>query len=169
MHHAEENFDVPLMQRLIDRGATFVATGGYSGYAGIVPGTVGSLVGLLLYLPATASPISWRIAAVVAGFFLGVYSSSRVAALWKIKDPHAIVIDEVVGMLMTLALLPLNGVGVLVGFLVFRVFDVVKPWPAARFEALHGGLGVMADDAMAGIYGNLVMRGLLLLAPSWFS
>ena len=53
-----------------------------------------------------------------------------------------------------------------VGFLVFRILDVVKPWPAARFESLHGGLGVMADDAMAGIYGHLLMRLLILLAPA---
>ena len=83
-------------------------------------------------------------------------------------DPGPVVIDEVVGMLITTVLLPLNGLGVFAAFLVFRVFDIVKPWPAARFEAFHGGLGIIADDAMAGVYGNLVMRGLLLLAPAWF-
>jgi phosphatidylglycerophosphatase A len=74
--------------------------------------------------------------------------------------------DEVVGMLITLAFLPVNWVGALVGFLVFRLLDVYKPWPAARFERLPGGLGVMADDGMAALYGNLVMRVLMLAAPA---
>jgi phosphatidylglycerophosphatase A len=72
-------------------------------------------------------------------------------------------------MLITLALLPVNMTGALLGFFVFRVLDVVKPWPSAQFERLHGGLGVMADDGMAAIYGNLVMRGFILLMPGWFT
>ena len=74
--------------------------------------------------------------------------------------------DEVVGMLITLALLPVNIPGAIVGFLVFRVLDVIKPWPSAGFEKLPGGLGVMADDGMAAIYGNVVMRGLIAVAPA---
>ena len=75
-------------------------------------------------------------------------------------------LDEVVGMLITLALLPVNLTGAIVGFLVFRVLDVVKPWPSGRFERLPGGLGVMADDGMAAVYGNLVMRILMAVAPA---
>ena len=73
--------------------------------------------------------------------------------------------DEVAGMLITLAFLPVNVTGAIVGFLVFRVLDVFKPWPSAEFEALPGGLGVMADDGMAAVYGNLVMRALMVLTP----
>jgi phosphatidylglycerophosphatase A len=69
-------------------------------------------------------------------------------------------------MLITLALLPVTATGAFVGFLVFRVLDVVKPWPSAGFEKLPGGLGVMADDGMAAVYGNLIMRGLIALAPA---
>jgi phosphatidylglycerophosphatase A len=76
-----------------------------------------------------------------------------------------VVIDEVAGMLMTLAFLPVTPAGAVVGFLLFRVLDVFKPWPARGFESLPGGLGVMADDGMAGIYGNLIMRLLILLLP----
>ena len=65
-------------------------------------------------------------------------------------------IDEVVGMLITLAFIPVGWSGALAGFFLFRVFDVIKPFPAGRFETLHGGLGVMADDAMAAVYANLV-------------
>jgi phosphatidylglycerophosphatase A len=71
-------------------------------------------------------------------------------------------------MLITLAFLPVNLTGAVVGFLVFRLFDVVKPWPSSRFERLPGGLGIMADDAMAAVYGQLVMRGLIAVAPGWF-
>ena len=76
---------------------------------------------------------------------VGVWSAD-VAERQLGVDPGPAVIDEVAGMLMTLALLPLNVVGVIVGFFVFRVLDIVKPWPARRFEDLPGGLGIMADD-----------------------
>jgi phosphatidylglycerophosphatase A len=72
-----------------------------------------------------------------------------------------------VGMLVTLAFLPVSATGAIVGFFVFRVLDVVKPWPSARFERLPGGLGVMADDGMAALYGNLAMRGLIAVTPGW--
>ena len=78
-------------------------------------------------------------------------------------------IDEVVGMLITLAFIPVGLSGAILGFFIFRVFDVIKPYPAGRFEALHGGLGVMADDAMAAIYANLVLRGALWLFPGWIA
>jgi len=77
------------------------------------------------------------------------------------------VLDEVVGMLITLAFVPVGIVGALIGFLLFRIFDVIKPFPAGRFEALHGGLGVMADDAMAAIYANIALRIVLYLRPGW--
>jgi phosphatidylglycerophosphatase A len=83
------------------------------------------------------------------------------------KDPGPVVIDEVLGMLITLALLNVNLAGALAGFLLFRVFDVIKPFPAGRFEHLPGGLGVMMDDAMAGIYSHLVLRGMVMVWPGW--
>jgi phosphatidylglycerophosphatase A len=76
-----------------------------------------------------------------------------------------VVFDEVIGMLITMALLPLTPLGALVAFLLFRVLDVIKPWPASRFEQLHGGLGIMADDGMAGVYGQLLLRGLIAVSP----
>jgi phosphatidylglycerophosphatase A len=70
-------------------------------------------------------------------------------------------------MLITLAMIPVNTAGAIVGFLVFRALDVFKPWPSGRLERLPGGLGIMADDAMAAVYGNVVMRILVALAPGW--
>ena len=73
-------------------------------------------------------------------------------------------VDEVVGMLVTLWALPATWAVAVVGFFVFRLLDIIKPWPASRFEQLHGGLGMMADDVMAAIYGNLLLRAALLAA-----
>jgi phosphatidylglycerophosphatase A len=73
-------------------------------------------------------------------------------------DPRHVIIDEVMGMLVTLFLVPVTAKGALVGFLLFRAADVVKPYPANRLEALPGGVGVMADDFMAAVYANLALR-----------
>jgi phosphatidylglycerophosphatase A len=82
-------------------------------------------------------------------------------------DPGPVVIDEVMGMLITLFMVPVGWGGLFIGFLLFRALDVWKPFPARRLERLHGGLGVMADDAMAAVYANLLLRGLDAVAPSW--
>jgi phosphatidylglycerophosphatase A len=72
-------------------------------------------------------------------------------------------------MLITLALLPVSIAGVIVGFLFFRVLDVIKPYPAAQLEHLHGGLGIMADDAVAGLYSHLALRACMWLVPAWLT
>ncbi|MDQ3168999.1 MAG: phosphatidylglycerophosphatase A, partial [Acidobacteriota bacterium] len=84
-------------------------------------------------------------------------------------DPGPVVIDEVMGMLITLMFVPVSWAGALLGFLVFRVLDVVKPWPARQMENLHGGVGVMADDAMAAVYGNIVMWIAVWYGPAWLT
>ena len=76
-------------------------------------------------------------------------------------------IDEVVGMLITLVFIPVGIVEAVIGFLLFRIFDVIKPYPAGRLERLHGGLGVMADDAMAAVYANLALRLIMWLSVDW--
>lgn len=144
----------------------FVATCGYVGYAPIAPGTFGSALGLVVfYAVRSAGSVSIELAAILAVFVLGIWAGTVAERHFGGIDPGPVVIDEVLGMLITLALLPVTLWGAIVGFLVFRVLDVIKPWPSARFEKLPGGLGVMADDGMAAIYGNLVMRGLIAVAP----
>jgi phosphatidylglycerophosphatase A len=81
------------------------------------------------------------------------------------KDPGAVVIDEVLGMLVTLAFLDVSPIGAFVGFVLFRILDVIKPFPARRLEDLHGGPGIMLDDLMAGLYGQLTMRLLIAAFP----
>jgi phosphatidylglycerophosphatase A len=152
----------------VTRLAVFIATVGYCGYFPIAPGTVGSAAGLVFYLLVwrAQSPL-FESALILALFVTGVWAGTTSERYFGGIDPGPIVLDEVVGMLITLAFIPVGMVGALIGFLLFRVFDVLKPFPAGRFEKLHGGLGVMADDAMAAIYANLALRLVLWIRPEW--
>ena len=154
------------MQRL----GLFIATCGYIGYVPVAPGTFGSAAGLLLFfaLRSTGS-VALELATITIVFAVGLWAGTVAEHHFGGIDPGPVVLDEVLGMLVTLALLPVNTTGAILGFLVFRVLDVIKPWPSAQFERLPGGLGVMADDAMAAIYGNLVMRVFIAIAPGWFA
>jgi phosphatidylglycerophosphatase A len=148
--------------------AVCIATVGYVGYFPIAPGTAGSLAALALF-----AFIRWigmpaiELGAIVAVFAIGVWAASGTERALGRKDPGIVVIDEVLGMLITLALVPASIGGIVVGFLLFRLFDVVKPYPAAQLEHLHGGLGIMADDAVAGIDSHLALRLCLWLVPTW--
>jgi phosphatidylglycerophosphatase A len=153
----------PRFQRALDQGAAWIATGGFSGYAGIVPGTVGSLVGLVLYLPLTGSPIAVRCVATVALCFLGIVASDRVERIWKIKDPSPVVIDEIAGMWIALLFVPHEVIYFAGAFVLFRVFDIIKPFPARQAELLKGGWGIMLDDVVAGIYAGAAVYGVASL------
>lgn len=152
------------------RLAVFLATVGYIGYFPFAPGTVGSAAGLVFYLLAwwTASPI-FEVGMIVALFAAGVWAGTTAERYFGGIDPGPIVLDEVVGMLITLAFIPVGWTGALAGFVLFRIFDVLKPYPAGRLEALHGGLGVMADDAMAAVYANITLRLVLWMWPGWIA
>jgi len=127
------------------------------GYVPVAPGTFGSLAGLVIWwlLPSSAAI---QAVAIVALFVAGSLAGSAAERHFKKTDPRYVVIDEVMGMVMTLFLNPVGFKGMVLGFLLFRAADVVKPWPANRLERLHGGVGVMADDAMAAVYANLALR-----------
>ncbi len=127
------------------------------GYAPIAPGTFGSAAGLLIWLLLPASPVV-HAAVIVALFLAGSWSGGVAERHFGRTDPSAVVLDEVIGMLLTLFLNPVGWGGALAGFLLFRAADIVKPFPANRAEHLPGGLGIMADDAVAGIYANLALR-----------
>ena len=145
----------------------WLATCGYIGYVPFAPGTFGSAVGLALFFAVRATgSVALELGTIALLFAVGIWSGTVAEHHFGGVDPGPVVLDEVVGMLITLALLPVSVTGALVGFVVFRILDVLKPWPSARFETLPGGLGVMADDGMAAIYGNLIMRGLLAVVPA---
>jgi len=144
-----------------------IATCGYIGFAPVAPGTVGSAAGVAVFYLIRGVEAAWAQPLLIAVLFAaGVWAASIAEQALGGTDPGPVVIDEVVGMLITLLWLPVTPLGAFAGFLVFRVLDVVKPWPSRQFESLHGGLGIMADDAMAAVYGHLLMRGLLWIAPA---
>ena len=129
-------------------------------------GTVGTaLVAVLYWLFFLFSPplelLGWLIVLVVA-FAVGVYTADKAAPEWG-KDPGQVVVDEGVGSLFTVALLPTDAWTLIVGFFIFRALDIVKPPPARQLESLPGGWGIVVDDVIAGIYGNLILRVLLYL------
>jgi phosphatidylglycerophosphatase A len=146
---------------LLDGLATLVATGLGSGYAPVAPGTAGSAVGLVLFWPMRGLWAGWQVAAILALSAVGVAAAGRVARRAGQEDPGLVVVDEVAGMWVTLAFLPVTPLLAVLGFVAFRAMDVFKPWPARDLEGLPGGWGIMADDLMAGVYAHLLLRVLL--------
>jgi phosphatidylglycerophosphatase A len=135
------------------------------GYVPFAPGTFGSAAGLLLWALLPSAP-NVQGATIVALFIAGSWSGGVAERHFGRADPGQVVIDEVMGMLITLFLNPVGWGGAALAFVLFRAADIVKPYPANRLEHLPGGVGVMADDAMAAIYANLALRA-TLAAGNW--
>jgi phosphatidylglycerophosphatase A len=125
---------------------------------------------LVVYLLVwwTRSPLV-EVGLILGLFAIGAWAGTIAEQYFGGIDPGPVVIDEVLGMLMTLAFIPVTLTGAIVGFVLFRLFDVIKPFPAGRLEALHGGFGVMADDAMAAIYANIALRLVMVVLPGWIA
>jgi phosphatidylglycerophosphatase A len=137
------------------------------GYVPFAPGTFGSAAGLIIWAVLPSS-IAAHAAAILLLFAIGVWSGTVAERHFGGTDPGPVVIDEVMGMLLTLFLHPVGWRGALAGFVLFRAFDVLKPYPADRLEQLPGGLGVMADDGMAAVYASLALWGGLSVVD-WLS
>ena len=138
--------------------SNLLATGFYVGYVPLLPGTMGSLLGAFLYwlLPNSTAPSFLIVIAVL--FLVGAWASTEVEKQTETRDNQKIVIDEVVGVLITLALFEKELIWMGVGFILFRVFDIIKLFPANYSERLPGGWGVMMDDVVAGVYGAVSLR-----------
>ena len=152
------------------RLALLVCSVGYIGFFPIAPGTVGSAAGLVFYwVLREGGVLRFELAIIISLFVAGVALTKPCEEDLRCVDPGPIVIDEVMGMLITLFMIPVGWGGLLLGFVLFRALDVTKPFPARRFERLPGGFGVMADDAMAAVYANLLLRGAVYLQPGLLS
>jgi len=147
----------------------FVATGAYTGYSPIAPGTAGSIPGLILawliFAPLWRySPILFLIVFAIL-FAASCWVAGRAEEIFERHDDSRIVIDEVLGMIATMFLLPMTWGYMALGFFLFRLFDTVKPFPADLIDRrMHSGTGVMLDDLTAAIYANLAVRVLVFLA-----
>ncbi len=139
-----------------------IATVGGVGRLPRLPGTVASAVGAGLAWLLSPTPAG-QIAGCVVVTALGFWSAGPTAKQMGVKDPPAVVIDEVAGMMIGLALLPAAWQTYLAGFLLFRILDIFKPWPIRGLERLPGGVGIMADDLLAGLLTNLLLNFYLRL------
>ena len=151
------------------RARLIACTGLGVGYAPLAPGTVGSLLGLALFalLHLAAGPPAALVGTLVVTA-LGFWSAGAGERRFGVRDPGQVVIDEIAGQMLALLLLPFTAGVVAAGFLLFRLFDILKPFPVRRLEALPGASGIMADDLMAGLYANLILQALVRWSP-WFS
>ena len=145
-----------------------IATAFGTGYAPGAPGTFGAAVGLVWHFATRHLSPSVQLASLVALVFVGTWAAGVAARHAGRDDPGHVVVDEVAGQAITLALLPVGAFGAVAGFILFRVFDIFKPWPVRQFEQLPGGWGIMADDVMAGVYGWVTLRLLMFWQPGLF-
>jgi phosphatidylglycerophosphatase A len=168
--------------------ARIIATGFFSGYSPWASGTVGSLVGMLFFfIPGFSNPVVLAIA-IVAGIIAGVHTANLVATVegdrltksaqrakdrfqpdrHDTPDPSIVVIDEIVGMWIAMFAIHPSLISMAIAFIVFRVFDIIKPYPAQELERYHKGWGIMLDDVVAGMYANIATRVVIAILLSFF-
>jgi phosphatidylglycerophosphatase A len=143
----------------------FLATGCFTGFLPTMPGTWGTFAGIpLVIISHRLTSILQPLVAVVFVTF-AAYIAGRAEILFEDRDARPIVIDEMAGFLITLLWLPLNLMTLFLGFVLFRLFDIVKPPPIGSLEKrLRGGWGIVLDDVLAGVYANVILRLLLIVA-----
>lgn len=140
----------------------FIATGAYTGYLPKAPGTWGSILGVGLWAGLYKLEMLPYVGVVAALFVIGTGCAGSAEKILDRGDPGLVVIDEIVGQLIALAAAPFNPVAALLGFFLFRVFDIFKPFPVNWLDKhIHGGLGIMLDDVVAGLYAFLALQLLL--------
>jgi phosphatidylglycerophosphatase A len=140
-----------------------LAAWGPCGYAPVAPGTFGTLGAIPLYLVLARLPSAAYAAATLALLVLAIPAAARAGRYWGVADASPIVIDEVVGYLVTMALLPFSWQATAAGFVLFRILDITKPWPASAFDRVKSGFGVVMDDVAAGVWATAALHGLRAL------
>jgi phosphatidylglycerophosphatase A len=134
-----------------------LATGFGAGLAPVAPGTTGTLVGVLICL--IFFPLHWlpRLLIVIFLLVLAIYIAERAEQVYRKKDDQRIVIDEIAGFQVAMLPVAITGLHLLVGFVLFRIFDILKPFPLRDLQKMPGGLGIVLDDVAAGVYAGAVM------------
>ncbi len=144
----------PLKNSLI----LLVAEGFYSGKSPIASGTAGTVVGVFLYYFFSSLTAVWYLIVCIVIAVIGLWLAGEAEKLLGKKDAPSIVIDEITGYLVSMTLIPVSWGYMAAGFILFRFFDIVKPWPLQRIQNLHGGVGVMLDDIGAAVYTNIILQ-----------
>lgn len=153
---------------MLKKLAYILATGLGSGYIPRIPGTAASFTALLTFYLVPLKDSTW-LAGIVILYALGLWSSSVIEKEQGTKDPPQVVIDEWAGQLLALLYLPRIPIILLAGFIIFRIMDILKPFPAGNVQRIKGGLGIMTDDIIAALYANLIIRVILLIFPPGLS
>lgn len=142
----------------------FFATGLYSGHFPKAPGTAASVLGLAICLYLRLLPLTTYVITTIVFFFLACWIAGLAEGFLNEKDSKKIVIDEITGSLVAFAAIPLNWYWLVTGFVLFRLFDILKPFPIRRVERrLKGGWGVVLDDIVAGVYTLIIMQVLVVV------
>jgi len=137
----------------------FLATGFGVGYSPIAPGTLGTLVAVPIYYFLSENPSPLYEITLVGFFFLSVWIAENAERYFGKKDDQRIVIDEIMGFLITMLWIPKTIPFIIIGFFLFRFFDILKPFPIRHLEkGLKGGYGVVLDDVLAGVYANIILH-----------
>jgi phosphatidylglycerophosphatase A len=145
--------------KLREDAVMFLATGFYIGNIPFAPGTFGSLIGLPLCFALAGISLAPAVLCTLLFISFAVYIADAAEKLLKRSDPGCIIIDEIAGMMVTLVGLPFNPIIVVIGFIIFRILDILKPFPIRNLDRrIPGGLGVVADDVAAGLFANLMLR-----------
>ena len=140
----------------------FLGSGTYLGYIPLASGTFGTLWGLPLYYWLSAVSIRGQIFIVFGSICLAIYIAGRAEKILAVKDPSQVVIDEIVGYLTAMIGIPFSWTGAIVGFFIFRLMDILKPYPIRKIDQnLPGGWGIVLDDVLAGVYSLIIVRLLI--------
>jgi phosphatidylglycerophosphatase A len=140
-----------------------LAAWGPCGYAPFAPGTFGTLGAIPLYAALSRLPPVAYVAFTIAFSGLAIHAAERAGKYWGIADASPIVIDEVAGYLLTMAFAPFSWPALAAGFVLFRIFDVLKPWPASALDRIKSGFGVVLDDLAAGAWAWAALLALRML------
>jgi phosphatidylglycerophosphatase A len=146
------------MNRVARTVILFISQGAYAGRSPVAPGTAGTVVGVFLYLGMKDLDPATYLAVCILVSLVGTWAAGRAEVILGRTDSSSIVIDEIAGFLVAMLLVPIGWLYLVSGFLLFRAFDILKPWPLKHLQDLHGGPGVMLDDIGAGVYTNIILH-----------
>jgi len=152
-------------KELIKRPVCFLGLGFGSGLAPFAPGTFGTLAAIPIYLLMQNLSLMVYLTLTLVAFVVGIWICQQSANWLGKEDPSAVVWDEIVGYLVTMIAAPTGWLWIVVGFVLFRIFDILKPWPISVADReIHGGLGIMVDDVLAGIFAAVILQLLASIA-----